>query len=330
MSVEQQEVTQSNLLHRIGDLGATVGRQGPRRRSTKLALQIGVPALVLAALAYVVLRQWGSLPNYRWHFSAGWFIVAGFGFTFFMTASATVWLAIVRLMGERLGLVDGQAIFAKSLLARYVPGNMLLIVARVVGAERVGVSRKASLTSVIYELGINLCAAVAVGSYFLLTLPALHGNPLRWVIFAALPLTLIFLHPRVFRPVADWGLSKLGREPLPAVLAFRAVLAVLVAYGVTWIIMGFASYAFIRALYPLEISHLPAVTAGYALAWTFALITFISPSGLGTREGAYTLALQTVLPAPVAVAIAIGARLVQTAAELVYAATAMFLGRLGR
>lgn len=321
---------ETRILHKIGDFGANIGRSAPRRRGTKLALQIGVPLLILAALTYVVASQWSSLPDYDWHFSLGWLLVSAVGMISFYTGGAFTWLLVVRLMGEELSPIKAQAIFAKSMLARYVPGNMLLILTRVVMAEREGISRKTSLTSVVYEMAITLCSAVAIGSYFLVTLPSLEGSVLRWAILAVVPLILIFLHPRLFRPVTDWALSKLGREPLPAVLGFGSVLLLLICYSLIWSLIGLGSFGFIKAVYPIGAGDLPAVTAAYAISWMFAVMTFVSPSGLGTRDAAYAAALHTVLPTPVAAAIAIGSRLMQTAVELLWAAQALLLERFRR
>lgn len=311
----------------MGEYGATLGSRGPSRRGPKLAMQIGVPVLVFAALTYVIAKQWSSLPNYRWHFSAVWLVASAFTFFGFYLVNGLLWHAILHLLGGRLRFRTAQAIFIKSLLARYVPGNMLMIIGRVVMAEREGVSRKASLTSIIYEIPITFCAAALVASYFLITLPSLQDIPMRWVALADIPLTLIFLHPKVFQPIMDFILNKFGREPLPTVLRFREVLVLLIGYSLMWTIIGLASYLFIRSVFPLSASDILFISASYALAWSFAVITFISPSGLGTRDVAYYLALRTVLPSTVAAAIAIGARIFQTLLELVYAAAVIGINR---
>ncbi len=326
-SVGGEREEQTGLLHRIGSFGARVGKQPPRKRSTKLIMQVGVPLLIFLALGYVVLRQWSSLPDYEWHFSPGWLVLSiAAAFTYYMVA-ASVWLGIVRLMDEKLSFAAAQSIFAKSLLARYVPGNMLLVITRVVMSEREGVSRKTALTSVVYELAIAMCAAIAIASYFIVTLDALEGSPVRWLMLASVPLMLAFLHPRVFQPATDWVLNKFGREPLPAVLGFRQVILVLAGYVVAWAVMGISAYAFVRSVFVLDIAEYLTVTAAFTLAWTFAVVTFISPSGLGTRDAAYALGLKVVMPGAAAAAVAIGTRILLTAVELVYVAIVMGIAR---
>ncbi len=329
-SVGEEREETAGLLHRVGSFGARIGKQPPRKKATKLILQVGVPLLIFLALGYVVARQWSSLPDYEWHFSPGWLALSIAAAFTYMVVAASVWLGIVRLMGEKLSFVAAQGIFAKSLLARYVPGNMLLVITRVVMSEREGVSRKTALTSVVYELAIAMCAAIAIAAYFIVTLEALEGNPLRWLLLASVPLMLAFLHPRVFQPATDWVLHKLGREPLPAVLGFRQVILVLAGYVVAWAIMGISAYAFARSVFMLDPTDYLAVTAAFTLAWAFAVVTFISPSGLGTRDAAYALGLKAVMPGAVAAAVAIGMRILLTAVELVYVAIAVSIARRRR
>jgi glycosyltransferase 2 family protein len=51
-----------------------------------------------------------------------------------------------------------------------------------------------------------------------------------------------------------------------------------------------------------------------------AVLTFIVPSGLGTRDAALATAMAAVLPGAVATAIAVAFRILQTAIELLYVA----------
>lgn len=298
-----------------------------REGRTRFAIQVAVVLLVFGFLGLAIGRQWKSLPDYSWRFEPLWLLVAGVGMLIYYAVQALYWTFAVRLLGERLEVVAAQAIWGKSLLARYVPGNVLMVVGRVVMAEREGVSRKASLSSVIYENGVNFCAAVIAASYFLVAVSGVGGSVLRWIAVALVPVVLVLLHPRVFRAIADYLLKRLGRDPLPAVIPYGRVLLLVLMYLLSWLLIGAASYAFVRSLYPVSGADLPAVGAAYALAWAVAMVTFISPSGLGTRDGAYALALKSIVPGAVAVAIAVAARIFQTLIEIVYVALVALVAR---
>jgi glycosyltransferase 2 family protein len=69
------------------------------------------------------------------------------------------------------------------------------------------------------------------------------------------------------------------------------------------------------------------VAAAYPVAFCVAVLTFIVPSGLGTRDAALAVAISAVLDDTVATAIAVGFRIFQTAIELLYVGAVVALNR---
>jgi hypothetical protein len=203
------------------------------------------------------------------------------------------------------------------------------VVGRVVMAERLGVSRRVCLASMVYELGLALSAAVLVGAYFVITMPALEHVSVRYAVVAVVPLALVTLHPRVFRPVANAIFRKLGRAPLPATLSFTRVVVLLAVYVLSWAAVGTGVFAFASALHPVGAADFPYVAAAQAVAFGVAVVTFVAPSGLGTRDAALAAALAVVLPLAVATAIAVAFRLFQIAVELGFVGVVALIARRG-
>ena len=146
-----------------------------------------------------------------------------------------------------------------------------------------------------------------------------------------IPIVLAFLHPRVFGPLANFGLGKLGREPLPQVLSFRQVLQVLADVHR---LLGRDRHRPVRvrqgARAAARRSDFPYVAAAYPVAFCVAVLTFVVPSGLGTRDAALAVAMSAVLDDTVATAIAVGFRIFQTAIELAYVAVVVAMDRRAR
>ena len=314
----------AGILHRLADVAAGLGRLGPRGR---VALQAAVVFLVFGSLVGFVLSQWGRLPDYTWRFEPGWLAVAAVTLGCVYLSHSEIWRSILGALGEHIDPTPARAVFAKSVLARYVPTNMLMLVGRIVMAERHGVQPRVCFASVVYEVGLAVCAAVIVGSYFLITLPQLQDEPIRYAILAVPPLGLAALHPRVFRPLADRLLARIGREPLPIALSARRVALYVALYALCFVGLGFAVFAFSSALRPMEAGDLPTVVASYSVAFGVAVLTFVAPGGLGTRDVALATALTAVMPATVATAIAVAFRLLQTAVELVWVGTVTAIAR---
>jgi uncharacterized membrane protein YbhN (UPF0104 family) len=319
--------TSKTLLQRAGTAAAGITEAGPKHPVARLALQWGLAALIFGFLVVFVLRQWSKLPDFDWRFSPGWLALSALAVAAFYVIQGEIWRWIVHALGESIDPRPARAVWGKSILARYVPTNVLLLVSRVVMADRYGVAKRVTVASVVYELGLQFGTAIMVGAYFVIQLPALEDQPARYAVLALVPVVLVGFHPRVFAPLANWALRKLGREPLPRALPFRRVLEFIVLYIVAWGIVGLGVFAFASALHPLDASDLPYVATSYPVAFCVSVLTFIVPSGLGTRDAALATAMSAVLAGTVATAIAVAFRIFQTAIELLYVAAVAGLGR---
>ena len=315
------------LLERAGSKAAGIGTLGQGSPRLRRAIEIGIVALVVLFLGVFVATQWGRLPDYDWQFRPGWLVVSGIGVALFYVIQGEAWRLTLGSLGEHLDAPVARAIWGKSLVARYVPTNALMVVGRVVMAERHGVSKRGCLASIVYEAGLAVVTAVMVGAYFVITLPGLENQPGRYAILVVVPLALAVLHPRVFRRLADFALRKLGRPALPATLPFGRVLELAFVYLVSWAAIGLAVVGFAAALHPLDAQDVAYAAAAYPVAFCAAVITFVVPGGLGTRDAALAVSLAAVLPGAVATAIAVGFRIFQTAIELLYVAVVTAHGR---
>ena len=315
------------LLERAGSTAAGLGSLGADRPRARRALEVGLVVLVVAFLVAFVATQWGRLPDYDWDFRPAWLLVSALGVGSYYVIQGEAWRAILASLGEHLDAPVARAVWGKSLVARYVPTNALMVVGRVVMAERHGVSKRGCLASVVYELGLQVVTAVVVGAYFVITLPRLEDEPARYAILVVVPLALFVLHPRVFHPLADFALRKLGRATLPATLRFGRVLELALVYLAGWAAMGLGVVGFTAALHPLALEDVPYAAAAFPVAFCVAVVTFVVPSGLGTRDAALAISLAAIVPGAVATAIAVGFRIFQTVIELLYVAAVSALGR---
>jgi uncharacterized membrane protein YbhN (UPF0104 family) len=291
-------------------------------------MQWGLALLIFGFLVFFVVRQWNQLPDFDWHFEPGWLVLSGVVVALFYVIQGETWRWIVHALGAtELKPRPARAVWGKSLLARYVPTNALMVVGRIVMAEREGVAKRVCLASIVYELGLGFGVAVMLGAYFVIQLPDLQGQPVRYAVLTLVPIVLIALHPRVFFPAANWGLRKLGREPLPKALSFARVLQFALFYLAAFVMVGVGVYAFAKALQPVAASDFPYIAAAYPVAFCVAVVTFIAPSGLGTRDATLAVAIAAVLDETVATAIAVGFRIFQTVIELLYVGTVVAVAR---
>jgi glycosyltransferase 2 family protein len=307
------------LLERVGSAGATAVSLGGEGSRVRRVLTIVLVGLTVIFIALFVATQWSRLPSIRWRFEPGWLAVCVLALALFNAVQAQLWLWILRALGGRLGTARGWVIWSVTLLARYVPTNLALVVGRVAMAEREGVSKRVSMASTVYQIGIALTGASAVGAYFVIALPQLQAQPARFAALAIPVLGLIGLHPRIFHPLADYVLRRLGREALPLSLPFATVVVLTLVGGVSFAIAGVGVYAFAQAIHGVAPGDAPTAIGAYSVGFAASVMTVVLPGGLGAREGVMVAALSPIMPLTVAAAVAVAVRLIQVVIEVVFA-----------
>lgn len=319
------------LLHRIGDAGARVGTRPPRSKRVRLAIQLGIAIVVFGFLVLTVVNQWAEIRDQGVHFHVVWLIPAFVLLPLFYALSALGWDLILRSLGHRIGVGRAQVAWGQPLLARYVPGSVLYVLGRVLLTERAGVERRVTIASIVYEQAISATSAIAFASYFLISHPDLQGQPLRWAVLLLIPLALTILHPRVFGPLANRILGAFGREPLPAAISLRDVIALIAYYLCVWGVVALGMYCVARSVttIPFTVGEVLTVGSAQAVGYVAALLTLVAPAGLGIRDAAFAWAVKGAVGNSFAVGslIAIAVRGVLTVVELLFVGLVTALGR---
>lgn len=318
------------LLHRIGEAGAKFGTKPPRSKRVRLAIQIGIAVVVFGFLVLTVVDQWAEIQDKGVHFHVLWLIPAFVVLLIFYAFNALGWDLILRFLGYKLGAGRAQVAWGQPLLARYVPGSVLYVLGRVLLSERVGVPRRLTVASIVYEQALQATSAIIVAAYFLIDHPDLQGQPLRWGILVLIPLAIVLLHPRVFGPLANRALRAFGREPLPEVMSLKGVVVVMAFYALNWGVIAVGIYCVARSVSTISASDLLVAGAAQAFGYVAALVTLVAPAGLGIRDAAFAWAFKVATPGnsfAVASLVAIVVRGVLTVVEVVYVGAVTALGR---
>jgi hypothetical protein len=318
------------FLHRVGEAGSRVGRKPPRSRWVRLALQIGLVVLIFGFLVLTVVDQWSEIQNEGVHFHVGWLIPAIVILPAFLVLSAFGWDLTLRFLGYPLGFGRAQVAWGQPLLARYVPGSVLYVLGRLLLSEKAGVPRRITIASIAYEQAVSATSAVVVASYFIIKHPDLQGETIRWGVLLLIPIAVALLHPKVFGPLANRVLRAFGREPLPAVISLRGVIALIVFYSLNWVVAALGIYCVARSVTHIPFSDILLVGSAQAIGYFAALVTLVAPAGLGVKDAAFAWAVKAALPGKsfaLGSLIAIAVRGVMTVAELLYVAAVTALGR---
>lgn len=294
------------------------------------AARTALVLVVVASVGLAVASQVTRFPDVDLRLRPQWLLLSVLCLFLFAASHIEIWRAMLARLGVSLDPWTARSIFNASLLARYVPTGILSFLVRVNLADREGVGRAITVTTLVYELGLSIGAALLVAAYFVVDLPSLQGEGLRWSVVPLALAAVAALHPRVFPPLASLALRRLGREPLRAVLPFRQVLGFTLAYVAGFLMAGLGVYAFARGLQAVPVADVPVTVGSYSIGFVAGLLGAVLPGGLGAREGGLAVALSPVLSAPIAVAVAVGTRVLQIGIELGYAALSAYVVRRAR
>jgi len=299
-----------------------------RRLASRRALGAVAGVLVLGFLVAGLVDGWNTVSAYDWDVDPAWLVAGLAGLLVMYLAGGVVYAEILaRLHEPAPPLRATVSVWARSLLGRYVPGTVLMVVGRAAMAQRQGVPPRVTVAAMAYEQALTLAAAGVASAGFLVAYGNLGHRGWAWASVAVVPVALIALHPRCFRPLSGWALARLRREPLPAFLSGRQVAWVFGSYLLTMGVLGLAAWALVRAAAGPQAGGPAFVGLAYVLTFLLSTLAFVFPSGLGLREGAFALALSHTLPTSVAVACAVGVRLVLTVFELGFVGAATIVGR---
>lgn len=304
----------------------------------KRVLQIGLPLVILVIFGYYVRRDWNQLTAYRFEWNPWLLLAAVGGFLLQELSFGLIWRSILARLDARLDLRTCLRIYLASEFVRYIPGNVWHVLTRILWVNKYGVSRPVAFASMMVELITKLAAGVLVFAVSLLFWPdagtvsaLLRGTP---IVVALGGLTviglLVVLHPRVLNGLLNIALRMLKRDPVTLTLRYRDILLITLAWCVSWLIAGSAFYMMLLALWPNTPFIAWLICVGiYAIAWDIGFVSFITPSGLGFREGAiiglFALSLAFV-PVSLATILAVLSRLVSTITELLCVSIAYLSG----
>jgi len=300
--------------------GVSDGSQPPapsrRRRLVLRLVQAGIVAATVYFLAVYLARSWNSIEDFDWTFDAGWLAVSGVAFLAYYFAQAGFWWLLLRGCGAPSAFWPAASVWGKSILARYVPGNVFMFVGRAWMSHSQGLPVERVTAAMVYEQALGVCGALlAVAVLF----PFWEYRPgVTALSLLAIPVLVALMHPRVFRPLAGWALRLVHRPPLEVSLPFGTVLLVLCLFAVDWLVAGLGAWMLARALTGLGADALPIVIVAYALAYVAGMVAFFIPSGIGVREAVLTASLSKELPGGVALTWALLLRLWVTVVELVF------------
>ena len=268
-------------------------------------------------------------------FEIQWFyLLCSFGaILFYWSAYLSPFATLLSGMREtRVRFVDAWMLFHLANITRYLPGRIWGFLRLLSLSERFGLSKTAVGSALTLHVGIETALGGLIGMSLIFSEPmretalsvfeTLIGKNTRLLPIAIffLLIGLMFLMPRLsskarhfLKSVRETG-SRLFSKPFG-----KMWLSVFVSHLLLWVCQGMAFFLFVKSLSPVQWGDALGLTACFAFAWMVGFLSFLTPGGLGIREGLLGVLLSSYMPTTQATFLALVCRLWMLSSEMLLA-----------
>lgn len=239
------------------------------------------------------------------------------------------WLTIYRnTTSEPVSFLSSWTLIHLSEPGKYLPGKVGQFVGMAALCRSLNISRDEAIASTLLHLAIKCLLGCFIGIPFILSpesreyllniLSKFWHSSFRIsvIILVIIGLGVVFLI--VFRNQLSSKIPYL-KKVIPGIFSFNKLLQLIVIHLLLWVCACVSFFLFVRSVYPIRIVQLPIISSIYPLAWSIGFMSFITPGGLGVREGVLNAFLTTCLPPVTATLVALLSRLWLIVLELILA-----------
>ena len=286
-----------------------------KTRIIKRVLQALLIVVIFYFLAKNLYVNWNKIVKYDWNIN---YYFLTYSFLLWIIGSillALGWNLILRVLGGKLSNKKALKIFFITDLAKYVPGKVWTMIGKVYLCAKEGIPIAKTSASVVIQPMIQVITGILM---FLVSLPFWTKtndfvNNL-YLFLPLIPLGLILLHPAIMGKLLNFVLTRLKQKPIELNIKYTDLLLILVLWCGLWALTGVTFYFLIISVHSFPVSRLPVTIGIFSIA---GISQFLTPSGIGVLEGVLTVLLSLHLPVPIAILIALLARVWKTVTELI-------------
>jgi len=271
-----------------------------------------IQPLVLIIILYVIIsflyKNSSEVKQIFLNIDIKWIPIVVIAICIASFCKAFFWSYLVKNMGSSLSYSRLIAIWHYSLIGGYIPGSIWMIVGRVYQLQKENISKKKA----IYAVGLEQIFTLAVAFFIVFLTPQIM-NQIKIPVFIGFimaPLFLVVLFPRF------WG-NILWKMKI-RFIDFRLIPKIPIYVFIIYFIGTLLSYYIVGICVLLTLKlfniYAPSInifnaTAMPASSFIVGYLTFLTPSGIGVKEGVYSFLLSAHMPYTIALLFAISGRI---------------------
>lgn len=243
-------------------------------------------------------------------------VTMGIGcFIVFYFLRGFIWQRLLKEYGYQIPLKQAVYLWAISELKRYIPGNIWSLLGRAILFSEKGVKKRDIGILLIIEAQIFVLSSLIISLLsipFLLTyfLPNLPFQPLLPVIIniAVLIISITYIYNKKITKKLPFLPNILPQDT--TLLVFTSIVG-LISFG-----LGY--YFTISSIMFLNPQLLPQLIGLFTLTILLGYLSFVTPAGLGIREGILTIALSKISVLSISALASLFARIILILSELIF------------
>jgi len=237
----------------------------------------------------------------------------------------TAWKMILRSLGVDIPAKVAIWTFAGTTLTKYIPGNVWVVGSRIYLCSEKGIAKRIAGAAILFEMLITVVAGTWVFIGILPFLVVRYVPSQFWILSCVLPLVLIVIYPNYIIKLLSSFLKRrvsafAGLKISSSYLVFATLLYVGVFFA-----QGIGLWFLINSFYQLPVENLIPIIGVHSGSWVLGFLSFITPSGLGVREGLLSYFLKFYMPLPLSIIVSFLARLWNTLFEILTTFIALLL-----
>lgn len=274
-----------------------------------LVLGILLAAAIFAWLGKGIADSWDTLAADLANASPRLLAAAVIMQLLFMLFIGLCYYNSLRLAGASVRVTQAIHVYLASQLGKYVPGKVVYV------AGQIGLAAwlRISTTQSVLGFTAHHIQLVAMGMAASGPLLGILIEPRLMIVMVTVAVIgVLFLATGIWVKPFNAFQRKRSKPELESFSPIRAI-AALASAGAGWVAYGSIAVLFSMALAPgLTTDTLLRIGMAAVAAWLAGFLSFITPVGVGVREGTFVLLTRAIVPEPTAMAVALLMRLLLT------------------
>ena len=258
------------------------------------------------------------------------FAVSILFYCIYKMTQASLWHYITCINDASIGYRKAVKAYLYSILGKYIPGKVFMLLARIPSYKEEGVSADKVTVCFLLE---NCCTILGAALLFVVSILFFPNEVLggyKWTAFVLIAVFFVCIHPKILNYLLAL-LERVSRKKMMRIpMSYAQILKVVLLFVLNWLAYGFGFYMLVCSICPLPLSKCLYVSGIYALSCIAGILAVFSPSGIGVREGILALGLGLIMDTNYAMIISIVARLWAILVELVLIGILFAADKMGR